>query len=394
MAIAALHRVLDAIESAQASPLVAQRALWRVANGQETYSKELVHDIFDWFCEFSKTELSVEDQAILNTPHDGLEPDELKRLLRKHRKVLNRAKAASRTFTSKVTPELCSMVERLMEDDCRMAADRLRFLAAAIPALSPSQVIELEARINGAQACGAPSGGLTKLSEVLAADLHAKALEGPLDVLEAIWWLSHGKPGQKYDAKAIIRSAKAQLIEPAGRNRKIGDIPQEAIYYDVLAASKPEIDYKSAAIKLHHIIETVDRERLPDENFDFKTLIERYEVIRKRGDFDVPTGAYIDEMIDGAHVKTICSTDELKANGDYMGNCTYSNHKAAYKNGSRVLLKIVKDGVTYNTDVWIKNGAWRVKESAKRPNSHAIGKAMEDFNVKLCEILDARTSNM
>lgn len=391
MAVSALHRILDSIESAQASPLVAQKALWRIANGQEAYSKELAHDIFDWFCEFNKTELSAEDQAILDSPQEGLEADDLKRLLRKQRKVLNRAKASSRTFTSKVTPELCSMVEKIMEGDCRMAADRLRFLAAAIPSLAPAQIVELEARISGTQACGAPSGGLTTLSTILANDLTHKALEGPLEGLEAIWWFSHGKVGQKMDYKAIKKTAKAKLVTHEGRNRKIGDVPQEAIYYDVVSASKPEIDYKAAVAKLHHILETVDRERLPDENFRCDTLIERYEMIRQRGDFAVPAGAYFDETIDGAHVKTICSTDELKANGDYMGNCTYSNHKAAYKSGSRVLLRIAKGNETYNTDVHVKNGRWVVKESAKRQNSHAIGKGMEEFNKKLCTILDERT---
>jgi len=142
--VAFLHELLNKIEEKSQSPLVAQRALWRIGRGKiEGDVKDITHNLFDWFCEFNKTQLSPEDQALLDLDPDTIEDEqERKQALRRQAKAAKRARSKNRTFTSKATPELVAKVQQILDlPDHVGAADKLFFVAACAPILPRTNLL-------------------------------------------------------------------------------------------------------------------------------------------------------------------------------------------------------------------------------------------------------------
>lgn len=403
MSASLLHRILTQIESKQQSPFTAQRALWRIARGQLVDDpKDVAHDLFDWFCEFSKTELSPEDQAVLETSTDGMSDADVVLLERRQRKVLKRARAAQRVQQSKVTPEVVRLLTKILSyEDCVAAADQLSFLCLCVPHCTPAQIIDLHGKIEATVVSFAPQAPFASLSPLLGGVTSLTTLQDPTEALQGVWWLAHTPPasGRQY----LLREASlaAQGTDPGDKYNQahqsfttsIGCQPQ--VEYDVYnptaniwerAANlipveyKPTIDYWRAVETLTRVHAGISARNIPEPYQNVFDLFEAYDTLVGRGDFETPTWGYIDETYNDVAVQTIISMDELQKNGSYMGNCTYSAHKEAYRSGTRVLFKLVYDGKTYNTDVSQSKNGFKVKETKGRHNSTAIPQAVKAAN--------------
>lgn len=412
MTAALLHRILNKIESYDNSPLVAQRAIWRVARGLcDDNPRDLAHDTFDWFCEFSKTELPPDEQKLIDANPDDIEDEtERKQFLRRQRKALKRAQSKNRTFTSKVSPEIISIVELLLKEDNVKAADILFFLAAAAPLLTPKEIADLYGRISPCVVAAAPLGGIVRLNKICVSVVEGgEIFESKVDGLEALFWFAHGPIGLK-DKTVSVKDMVASLSGIDGNPywdhhkifcNQIGvkpkaikiDVFDEAADWERLAKILP-IEYKVAAkySAAHNVIDkcvkSVERKRLPGQKFGFTELFDEADRLFKLGDFEIPAKGYIDEEIEGVLVQTITTSEELRANGTYMGNCTYSAHHKTYKNGVGILFKLTYDGAVYNTDVRpTANGSWRVQETKGRHNSTNIPDVVKAANKQICERL-------
>lgn len=412
-----LHKMLGEIEKHSQSPLVAQRQLWRIARGHRDDPRDTTHALFDWFCEFSKTGLSEEDQALVDANPDDIEDEvERKKLIRRQAKALKRAQAKNRSFTSKATPELVTYVTEMLEGDDHVGiADKLFYAAACAPLLTPTQLIELLETIKPTVASCSPSGSLSAVQDSVAGVIALGVFGGPTEAATGLWWLAHaplpegkalmmgelikaarkGRPAKEYKdlfpdyVSNVGKALKSEydIFNPKEHiwERIAGKVPVEA---------KPQARYMQAALTIHDGYQFIESRLVPGQTFpSVQAMFDEIDTIRKRGDFELPNvHAYIDETINGMLVQTIVSMEELKENGSFMGNCTYSNYRNNYKSGEGVLFRIVHDGITYNTDLRQRGGGWYVRETQGniKQNHAAVPHEVHEVNAILCRILEGQ----
>lgn len=416
--VAFLHELLNKIEEKQQSPLVAQRALWRIGRGKiEGDIKDITHNLFDWFCEFNKTQLSPEDQALLDLDPDTIEDEqERKQALRRQAKAAKRARSKNRTFTSKATPELVAKVQQILDlPDHVGAADKLFFVAACAPIFTPNELVDLLDRVSNTIPSCSPSGGLGATQQVIQDTLAVSVYTDRVTAAEALWLLSHGPvmPSHENHLKqqfAVMRGARRGQTEYRAAFpdyvRNLGKVPVDFTYdafnaddrfWERIAArvpveQKPNARYKEAARILSDCVAFLRPRLVEGQTFDnIEDIFEERKAIIMRGDFEYPQYAFIDEMIGTVLVQLFVSMNELKENGTFMGNCTHSMYKSIYKQGSGVLYRLTDaEGNVYNSDfrpTGARN-AWVLRETKGRRNQIVTKQAVKDANAEILRRLN------
>lgn len=388
-----LQSILTKISSYEQSPLTAQRALVRIGRGIiEGDVRDITHNIFDWFCEFNKSDLSPEDQAIMDADPDKItDEQERKQLLRRQAKVSKRAKAKNRKFTSKATPELVSAVRTLLEmPDHQRVADKLSYAAACAPHFSPNELVQLLEVITPIVASCAPCDRLSELRDEVGAFLELRLFTSPVEAARALYILGHGpisnSMGNNVEQMVrVLRGEKRGIIDYKREFPDFYAAIGKASDGEGLDIEKPDVDYwirvaqvlpppflpkahyKQGAQVIKTAHETVSKRTGVDQYESLESLFAEFKTILERGDLGFPAYSFMDETINDIQVQTIISMLALEANGDYMGNCTYSHYKSDFEAGTGVLYRLIDaDGNYFNSDFRIRGQEWYCRETEGR----------------------------
>ena len=406
MSVELLTKILDTVTAVDHSPLTARRVLRSISRGDYTPGDSIAmsHDLFDWWCEFSRSDLSPEDQETMSVDPDSVTDEgERKRLIRRQSKIAKRARAATRTKPTKVTPGLVKGFEKFLDSDSPDAvkADQAGFVASLVPVLKPQELcalFDMFSETRYVASFGIDSYDFKEASTGFSWFTETVLWESNVQAAYDYWQMSHN-PETFNQALSAYQDECLHLFETFKSELETGvedeqvtifnkaQLPRRSVVLvDCASGLKPKAVYGQNPSSLQVISERLKvafPERVWLSLEEFTDCYSKTKIV----DFKTPARMIFTIRDNEVEASPILATEELQANGNFMGNCTYSNYHKVYKEGRRVLFRIVYDGEVYNSDFHCDTG--NLKECKGRRNSGNIPESVRDVNRLISERIKA-----
>lgn len=418
-----LSRVIKAVSSSDWSPVQWDATVRAIGREDITPSevREASHSLLDWYYPVRELELSKEDQEILKVNAEELsDAGKRKKLLRKQRKAMKRARAKSK-FSSKVSGEWVELMTETIESTSpARAADKLAFVSCLAESLTINEMVDLLKRITPYKTSFKMPRNPAELRDEIKSN-EDLPVNDKLEIYEYLYAVSHIPFGnnlkkcQEVNRKRSSGKTKKWMqyvgttlseddfLKVLGCKVKLVDVldvpdlrwisrkkKSDAGTNDLLLAAidvsylfKPEIDLSKPNNSLASISFLLKRRNIKGITWDtLDELLEEYK--RLEAEFNVPTMLVLmEEPIDNCTVTTIITEAQLKANKDYMGNCTGGLQQRLTNSEQTLFIVEDSDGLRHNVH-YNKDG--KMLQSKARYNNQSSAE-VKSIHSKLGELV-------